>query len=58
MTTAGEGEEFDFEVRQPGGSSGNKTWPASNLAETTAMRLTLSRSGLTAMMPETFARSS
>ena len=38
--------------------SGRNTWPASNLAETTAMRLTLSPSGLTAIMPETFRRSS
>ena len=38
--------------------SGRNTWPASNLAETTAMRLTLSPSGLTAIMPETLLHSS
>ena len=38
--------------------SGSRTWPASNFAEATAMRLTLSPFGFTAMIPETRPRSS
>ena len=58
MPAAGKGEEFGFEVGQPGARSGSKTWPASNFAEATAMRLALSPSGFTAMIPETWPRSS
>jgi hypothetical protein len=45
-------EEFGLKIRQPIGPFRQKTWPASNFAEATAIRLRLSPTGFTAMMPQ------
>jgi hypothetical protein len=55
MPTAGENEQLGFQIRQHGARTGRKTCPASNCADAAAIRVRLSPSGLTAMIPEILA---
>jgi hypothetical protein len=58
MTAIGEGEQLRLQVGEPPSLVGRNTWPDSNLADATAMRVTLSLSGFTLMIPGTRLTSS